>query len=146
MIGLLRIMLMGVAVLWLAAEADAQRRIATVIGNGEYSQQGWDLPNAVSDAELLEKTLKEIGFEDVKLYRNLDEDALEEAFAEHADRLSAAGPRAIGLIYLRDMAWRSRGRIFLSRWMPVCALNRMSGKMRSRFGSGSTRSVERAMP
>src|SRR5580693_4229320 len=59
----------------LAAAAQAQERIALVIGNGQYVNAN-ALPNPVSDAHLMAKTLREIGF-DVSEGFDLDRVAME---------------------------------------------------------------------
>lgn len=100
--------------------AFAQKRIATVIGNSDYQQSGWRLANAANDARLMSTTLKGIGF-DVSLKTNLDEDALEDAFAEHSDRLKRAGPDAIGLLYFAGHGIQSQGSNYL---IPVDATPR----------------------
>jgi uncharacterized caspase-like protein len=51
-----------VAILWLATAAQAQERVALVIGNGKYVNAN-PLPNPVNDAREMAKTLREIGFD-----------------------------------------------------------------------------------
>ena len=95
-----------------ALPAFAQKRIATVIGNTEYEQTGWRLDNAANDARLMATTLKGIGF-DVSLKTNLDEDEMEDVFAEHGDRLKRAGPDAIGLLFFAGHGVQSQGANYL---------------------------------
>lgn len=90
----------------------AEPRIATVIGNSAYEQTGWHLENPQNDARLMATTLEGIGFQ-VSLELNLDEDAMEDAFAAHADRLAAAGPDAIGLLYFAGHGVQSQGANYL---------------------------------
>jgi len=102
----------GLGAILLAVAVHAQPRIATVIGNSAYEQTGWQLTNPENDARLMADTLRAIGF-DVALATNLDEDALEDIFAEHSERLSAAGPDAIGLLYYAGHGVQSQGANYL---------------------------------
>lgn len=104
-------------VLLCRSAAFAEPRVATVIGNSDYVQAGWYLKNPESDARLIATTLENIGFQ-VKLATNLDEDAMEDMFADHAARLTAAGPDAIGLLYYAGHGVQSQGANYL---LPVDA-------------------------
>ena len=96
----------------LAVPAFAQSRIATVIGNSDYEQTGWRLENAANDARLMAQTLENIGFE-VTLATNLDEEQMEDMFADHGQRLAAAGPDAVGLLYFAGHGVQSQGNNYL---------------------------------
>ena len=48
------------------AAASSNKRIALVIGNSEYVHAG-ALKNPVNDADLMEKALKQVGFEVIKV-------------------------------------------------------------------------------
>ncbi|MEM7661421.1 MAG: caspase family protein [Pseudomonadota bacterium] len=104
--------------LWIFALAGAQAdspgdpRIALVIGNSDYAQTGWALTNPRNDAELIADTLEAIGF-DVLIVLDADEDAMEDAFQQHGDRLSAAGPNAVGLLYYAGHAVQSQSSNYL---------------------------------
>ena len=96
----------------LASAAVAQPRIALVIGNSDYNQSGWELPNPVKDADLISDTLKRIGFE-VTLVKNASEEQMEIAFQDHGARLKAAGSDAIGVFYYAGHGVQSEGLNYL---------------------------------
>ncbi|MEQ9436256.1 caspase family protein [Hyphomonas sp.] len=101
-----------VSVFCLASAAVAQTRIALVIGNSDYNQSGWELPNPVKDADLISDTLKRIGFE-VTLVKNASEEQMEVAFQDHGARLKAAGSDAIGVFYYAGHGVQSEGLNYL---------------------------------
>lgn len=71
-----------------AAPAQAERRVALVIGNGQY-QGVPKLANPVNDATALAETLKKLGFDQVTLRTDLGRDQFNSAlrdFAREADR------------------------------------------------------------
>ena len=96
----------------LAAPAFAEKRVALIIGNSEYEQTGWALPNPARDARLLASALEDVGF-DVSLHIDLGEDEMEDAFAVHGAKLKAAGKDAVGLIYYAGHGVQSQGRNYL---------------------------------
>lgn len=77
----------------LSQPADAPR-YALVIGNSNYQQTGWQLPNPARDAQLMADTLSTVGFT-VDLVIDGTEDEMETAFAAHGARLKAAGASAV---------------------------------------------------
>lgn len=105
---LLTIALLGTT----ALSAFAEERIALVIGNSAYQQPGWHLSNPVNDAQLISDALTEVGFA-VTTLTDLDENAMEQAFQEHGDRLTTAGPDAIGLFYYAGHGVQSDGLNYL---------------------------------
>ncbi|MEL7130491.1 MAG: caspase family protein [Pseudomonadota bacterium] len=102
----------GLVALVITPIAFAEPRVATVIGNGDYAETGWQLQNTKNDARLMAETLEAIGFDTVR-HLDLDEQTMEDVFAEHADRLAAAGPGAIGLFYYAGHAIQSQGANYL---------------------------------
>ena len=96
----------------LAGATMAQPRIALVIGNSDYRQSGWDLPNPVKDADLISQTLQQIGFEVVEV-KNATEDEMEVAFQDYGERLKAAGTDAIGVFYYAGHGVQSEGLNYL---------------------------------
>ena len=94
------------------ASAQTEPRVALVIGNGDYAQKHWQLENPPSDAELIADTLAALDF-DVIVATNLDEDAMEDVFAEYGERLEAAGPKAIGVFYYAGHGVESEGDNYL---------------------------------
>lgn len=87
-------------------------RYALVIGNSDYQQRGWALPNPANDARLMAETLSDVGFQ-VDLVLNASEDQMETAFAAHGARLKAGGRDAIGLIYYAGHGVQSQGLNYL---------------------------------
>ncbi|MDJ0921483.1 MAG: caspase family protein [Henriciella sp.] len=93
----------------LTVTAAAQnKKVALVIGNSQYEMTGWALPNPTSDARLIANTLETIGF-DVTLETDLTEEEMEDAFAEHGARLTAAGDGAVGVFYFAGHGVQSQG-------------------------------------
>ncbi|MEM9939573.1 MAG: caspase family protein [Pseudomonadota bacterium] len=97
------------SVLSLSLTAAAQnKKVALVIGNSQYEMTGWQLPNPTRDARLIADTLEEIGFA-VTLETDLTEEEMEDAFAEHGARLTAAGEGAVGVFYFAGHGVQSQG-------------------------------------
>lgn len=92
--------------------AQAQQRVALVIGNGEYKRAGWALPNPPNDARMVAEALEELDF-DVAVELNLGEVGMRRAFKDYSRRLAAAGPDAIGLFYYAGHGVESEGHNFL---------------------------------
>ena len=65
--------------------AAAAKRIALVIGNSDYAHV-IDLKNPVRDADLMERTLKDVGFE-VQRYNDLDQRGMKQAMLEFGRKL-----------------------------------------------------------
>lgn len=80
-----------------AGEAAAEPRIALVIGNGAYAMVA-RLPNAVSDAKLMARTLSGLGFKVTELVDS-DQAAMKAAIADFGRALRASGPDTVGLFY-----------------------------------------------
>jgi uncharacterized caspase-like protein len=96
-----------------AAPAHAQtpeRRFALVIGNTEY--KAGRLPTAANDAGLIAETLRIAGF-DVAGARDLDQDTLRRSFREFLDKVSAAGPEAVSVIYLAGYGLQFEGENYI---------------------------------
>lgn len=94
--------------LGLTLTAVAEQRIALVIGNSDYTTDGWDLENPINDAELLALALAEVGF-DVHTLLDGDKTSMEEAFQAHADRLKEAGEDAVGFFFYAGHGAQHRG-------------------------------------
>jgi Caspase domain len=67
----------------------AEKRIALVVGNANYSSGA--LPTPANDAGLIAQTLQAAGF-DVVGVRDLDQDSLRRTFRDFIAKASAAGP------------------------------------------------------
>src|SRR5579871_6497989 len=87
-----------------------ERRFALVIGNSEY--KAGRLPTAANDAGLIAETLRTAGF-DVAGARDLDQDTLRRSFREFLDKVSAAGPEAVSVIYLAGYGLQFEGENYI---------------------------------
>jgi hypothetical protein len=86
-LALLSVLLFGDLVL--ASAQAAEKRIALVVGNANYSSGA--LPTPANDAGLIAQTLQAAGF-DVVGVRDLDQDSLRRTFRDFIAKVSAAGP------------------------------------------------------
>jgi len=82
---------------WLGG-AQAEPRIALVIGNSHYGADIGALPNPVNDAGLMAQALQQTGFTVIKV-TDADQKRMRRAIADFGDKLSAAGPSATGLFF-----------------------------------------------
>jgi uncharacterized protein YgiM (DUF1202 family) len=105
--------LLGVA-LWLAwpGAALAAARVALVVGNGDYAAEIGRLKNPTSDANLMAKTLTDLGFE-VSLVTDADQKAMKRAIREFGQKLRETGPNGIGLFYYAGHGVQVDGENFL---------------------------------
>jgi Caspase domain len=81
-----------------AVWAQNEKRIALLIGNQSYAPEIGALANPRNDVELLERTLKGLGFE-VAVERDAGLGALARAVNAYARRVHSAGPNAVGFFY-----------------------------------------------
>lgn len=89
--------LYALAVLSLAAAPGyAETRIALVIGNSDYAVA--PLKNPANDADLMTRTLREVGFE-VHEYRDVGRRDLTRAFYDFERRLRNAGDDTVAIVY-----------------------------------------------
>ena len=86
------------ALLFLHSAALAEKRMALLIGNEGYASEIGRLSNPHNDVALLERTLKDLGFEVVTV-RDVGLGALTRAVNAYARRVQAAGPSAVGFFY-----------------------------------------------
>jgi formylglycine-generating enzyme required for sulfatase activity len=93
-----RIPVLFLGLIFLAASAMAEPRIALVIGNGAYGQGIGNLVNPPNDARLVAKALTDAGFK-VNTVLDADQKQMKRAIVEFGQTLSAAGPDAVGLFY-----------------------------------------------
>lgn len=82
----------------LALPALAEKRLALVIANSNYSAKIGKLANPANDAGLIKTSLESVGFE-VTLVEDLDQRDLRRALRDHRDRIEAAGPEAVSFFY-----------------------------------------------
>ncbi|SIO40889.1 Tetratricopeptide repeat-containing protein [Bradyrhizobium erythrophlei] len=69
--------------------ATAERRIALIVGNSRY-QSVPELPNPAGDASLIARTLKAVGFNDVRVETDLSRDALNRVLLEFSRAAASA--------------------------------------------------------
>ena len=101
MIGRIGIVAAGLFLLgqWVASgAAQAEPRIALVIGNSHYSADIGALPNPVNDAGLMAQALQQTGFTVIKV-TDADQKKMKRAIADFGDKLSTAGSNATGLFF-----------------------------------------------
>jgi hypothetical protein len=100
----------GLLVVALAATATAQqeRRVALVIGNGDYDQGR--LRNPVNDARAIAQALRRAGFE-VIAKENADRVAMYEAINAFGDRLRET--KGVGLFYFSGHGLQVQGKNFM---------------------------------
>src|SRR5262245_26718094 len=80
---------LGFALLTATTAANAERRVALVIGNGDYAKVS-KLPNPPHDANDVEKLLSGAGFDAVVIKRDLGRDAMRRALRDFSDQVRAA--------------------------------------------------------
>ncbi|MBL8670944.1 MAG: caspase family protein [Alphaproteobacteria bacterium] len=88
----------------------AEKRIALVIGNGQYDEGR--LPNPQGDARLMDNALKAVGF-DVTLQVDADYQAMRRAIQAFGAKLAAAGSEAVGLFFYAGHGIQAGGRNYL---------------------------------
>ncbi len=87
-----------VVICWIAGgAARAEPRLALVIGNSDY-QDVVALPNPAKDAEAMDGFLRKAGF-DVTPANNLTQNQMRRDLRDFADKVAAAGPDAVALVY-----------------------------------------------
>src|SRR2546430_9784453 len=77
--------------------AQAEKRIALVIGNAGY--QAGALSTPANDPGLIAQTLQAAGF-DVVGARDLDQDTLRHAFRDFVEKATSSAPDTVAVIYL----------------------------------------------
>jgi Caspase domain/Putative peptidoglycan binding domain len=115
----LLMLLLAVLATWLPAAAQADKRVALVIGNGAY-QNTTQLKSTKSDAADMAAALTRLGF-DVVDGSDLDKRAMERTMRAFTQKLSHAD---VALFYFAGHALQSGGQNFL---MPIDARLRSEG-------------------
>ena len=100
------------AALLSSAAAEAEPRIALVIGNSAYGDEIGNLANPANDARLMAKTLRGIGFDVVEV-DNADQNAMKRAIVDFGNKLSDAGTEATGLFYYAGHGLQVQGDNYL---------------------------------
>lgn len=92
-------------------EARGEGRVALVIGNGAYG--GLErLKNAVNDARLIARTLRDIGFDVVERI-DADDKAMKRAMQDFGRRIEQAGPSPVALFYFAGHGLQVNGLNYL---------------------------------
>src|SRR6202048_1400607 len=89
-----------------ANAAQAEKRIALVIGNAGYQAGALNTP--ANDAGLIAQTLQAAGF-DVAGARDLDQDSLRHAFRDFVEKAMASGPDTVAFIYVSGYGLQLEG-------------------------------------
>src|SRR5215467_553772 len=89
--------LIPLVLVFVASAAQAEKRVALVVGNAGY--QVGALATPANDAGLVAQTLQAAGF-DVVGARDLDQDSLRRAFRDFLEKAAAAGPDTVAFIYV----------------------------------------------
>ena len=113
--GFLKILLACLAIFAVACAAKAraapsERRLALVVGNASYKAK--PLATAVNDAALVAQTLRAAGFH-VMGARDLDENALRQAFRDFVEAVRSAGPGAVAAVYFAGYGLQLEGENYL---------------------------------
>jgi len=101
-----------------AFSAQAEPRIALVIGNSNYGKEIGSLANPVNDAAAVTAALQQTGFQVTKV-TDVDWKTMKRAIIEFGDRLSNAGPDATGLFFYAGHGVQVAGENYL---IPVDAV------------------------
>lgn len=96
----------------LAAPAQADARVALVIGNGDYGGDLGRLKNPANDAALMADTLKGLGF-DVALVQDADQKEMKRAIREFGQKLRNTGADGIGLFFYAGHGVQVEGENYL---------------------------------
>src|SRR5262245_10402597 len=96
-----------------AAFAQAEKRIALLIGNKDYKAGVGSLINPLNDIRIVGDALKSVGFEVLKPTQNATRVTILRAIHEFADKLKSAGPDAVGFVYYSGHGIASAGENYL---------------------------------
>ncbi len=100
-----------VALFWSAAPSLAQKRIALVIGNSNYTQLQ-TLTNPKNDSQLMALTLKKLGFEVISAV-DADRITISRAVRKYGKALRSGGKDTVGLFYYAGHGVQARGENYL---------------------------------
>jgi len=94
------------------SSAQAEPRIALVIGNSNYGSEIGKLPNPVNDAAIMAQSLQQTGFEVIKV-TDADWKTMKRKIQDFGDKLAAAGPQATGLFFYAGHGVQVQGMNYL---------------------------------
>jgi uncharacterized caspase-like protein len=95
------------------AMAQAQKRIALLIGNKDYAAGVGALKNPHNDVAKLSTALAKVGFEVLPLLKNATREQILLAVHDYAEKLKSAGDDAIGFLYYSGHGAASGGQNYL---------------------------------
>src|SRR5215471_2927483 len=93
--------------------AQAEKRIALLIGNKDYKPGVGALVNPLNDVRIVGEALKAVGFEVLIPAQNVRRAQMLRALYEFAAKLKAAGPDAVGFLYYSGHGIASAGENYL---------------------------------
>jgi hypothetical protein len=85
-----------------------EKRLALVIGNGNYQKPGASLDNSLNDARDMANLLKHLGFE-VSLYEDQTKSSMEQAIKSFGEKLKVSGSNTAALFYYAGHAAEVEG-------------------------------------
>jgi hypothetical protein len=97
----------------LSSAAQAEQRIALLIGNKDYKSGVGALVNPINDVRIVGAALSKVGFEIVGPLQNARRADILNAVIAFAGKLRAAGPDAIGLLYYSGHGMAAEGENYL---------------------------------
>ena len=102
----------GLCLLLACAPAQAEPRVALVIGNSNYGAGIGKLANPANDAALMASALQQTGFTVIKVV-DADQKKMKRAIVEFGEKLADAGPTATGLFYYAGHGIQVKGLNYL---------------------------------
>src|SRR5215831_5369277 len=102
--------LIPLVLVFAASAAQAEKRVALVVGNAGY--QVGALATPANDAGLVAQTLQAAGF-DVVGARDLDQDSLRRAFRDFLEKATGSGPDTIAFIYVGGYGLQLEGENYI---------------------------------
>src|SRR5437867_12591119 len=98
MLQMVRVAIAFLALMLLSSAAQAEKRIALLIGNKDYKPGVGALVNPLNDIGVVGEALKAVGFEILPPTQNASRTAMLLAVHDFAGKLKAAGPDAVGFL------------------------------------------------
>jgi formylglycine-generating enzyme required for sulfatase activity len=107
--------IVAIALLFLptAVFAQAEKRIALLIGNKDYKAGVGSLTNPLNDIRIVGEALKSVGFEVLKPAQNVTRTAMLRAIHDFAAKLKTAGSDVVGFLYYSGHGVSSAGENYL---------------------------------
>lgn len=106
------ILVLVIVAIGLASTAYAEKRVALVIGNGQYGKNIGPLVNPPNDARLVAGTLRDLDFEVIETIDGSFK-GMKKAIRDFGKRLDAAGKDGVGLFYYAGHGVQVKGANFM---------------------------------